>query len=109
MTEEINDDEAAKFLEIFELGIAMDKANRISYPQLRETAATFLMEEGIQSVAKLADDVLAKADAGEFELSDEEREAALDVIGLAVDRPDWYRPGDRMVVPDEDEDAGGTR
>lgn len=103
-TRSSSDEEAAFFLECAEWLAEIQKASRCSDPRLREAALAYLTEEGIQLGAKLCDKLLEAADKpGEEQLiTDEGREAALEGIGLAVDRPDWYRPGARVVLPDED-------
>jgi hypothetical protein len=108
--EEFDDEEAAFFgaaAAFFFQGeerlAAMRKAKQCSDPYLREAAQAHLIEEHIQAGARLSEEILAAADAGEIELSDEGRQAALETIEMAVDRPDWYEPGTRVVLPDEDD------
>jgi hypothetical protein len=102
--EEFSDNEAALFFECEEREAEIAKARRCSDPDLRDAALACLYEEIIQSVAKFTDEVLDEADWVELELTDEDRETMLEGIKLAVDRPDWYAPGDRVVLPEEGSD-----
>lgn len=106
--EEFDDDEAALFLECEERLAEIRKAKRCNDPPLRDTALAHLREEILQSGAKLLAELLDADDNGEMNLSDEERTACLECIEAAIDRPDWYRPGDRVVLPPEQESDGGN-
>lgn len=52
-------------------------------------------------MSRLFEEALKKADAGEIKLTVEAREALLEGIEVAIGRPDWYRPGDRIALPDD--------
>jgi hypothetical protein len=100
--EMFDDDEAALVLELGERRLAFDKAEQCSDPELRRAAMCYLMEEEVQSAARLWEEILAAADAGEITLTDEARQDLLEGIAMAVDRPDWYEPGYRVVLPQEE-------
>ena len=91
------------FFECEDREAQMRKANRCGDPQLRAQALAALSEEAIASAATLAGELLAGADRGGLELTDELRGALIQAAGMGVDRPDWYRPGDRVVLPDEED------
>ncbi|HSS25898.1 MAG TPA: hypothetical protein VLL82_16215 [Mycobacterium sp.] len=105
--EEFSDDEAAFFFECEERQAEIRKAKRCSDPQLRDTALAYLREEILQSGAKLLAELLDADDDGEVNLSGEARAACLECIELAIDRPDWYQPGERVVLPPEQESDDG--
>jgi hypothetical protein len=100
--EEFSDEEATVFSECEDREAQMRKAKLCSDPWLRELALAALAEETIQSAAMFAGELLDKADAGELQLTDGLSEALIDGAGIGVDRPDWYRPGDRVVLPEDD-------
>lgn len=101
--DEFADDEAAFFFEGDEQLAAVKKAARCRDPVLREVALAHLAEENVWVGAKLAEEILAAADAGDVELTDAQRGACIEAIELAIDRPDWYEPGARIVLPERDE------
>jgi hypothetical protein len=92
MPDDISDDSLAFMLEGEERLLAWDRAEHAD-PEIRDAARAVLIEEFILAGAKLAERVLAAADAGDVTLSDEGRAACLESIELAVNRPDWYQPG----------------
>lgn len=89
-----------------ELKAAIDEATRCSDPGLREEALMCLGEEAVQAAAHVADRMLTACDDGEIALSDAARAELLEAIELAVGRPDWYTPGDRVVLSQEAARAG---
>jgi hypothetical protein len=100
-SEQFDDEEAALTLECGERLLALERAKRCSDPDVRDAAVAYLFEEFVQSGAQLCEETLAAADAGEIELTDEAREVLLEGIELAIDRPDWYIPGARVILPPE--------
>jgi hypothetical protein len=93
----------AFFSETAEWVAEIEKARQCGDPDVREQAVAHLQEENVMRFAKLADQILAAAEAGVIELGDEGRAAALECIELGVTRPDWYGPGTRVVLPDEEQ------
>jgi hypothetical protein len=105
--EQFSDEEAAVFFECEERAAEVRKAKRCKDPQLRAIALMYLAEEAIQYHARLLEELLEAADTGELELTDEVRGQLVEGIAVAVDRPAWYEPGYRVVLPDKSEDDDG--
>ncbi len=100
--DQFDDEEAAIFMRAWEFAEECDKAERCADRKLGGMALIYLGEEMIQQGAQWVDKVLQAADDGEITLTDEQRALLLELVELAVDRPDWYTPGERILLPPEE-------